>query len=1054
VSINNDTYFNPFPGLRPFEEDEEYLFFGREKQIDELLDRLRTNHFLAVIGASGSGKSSLVKSGLLPSLYSGYMAEAGSRWRVTLFRPGSNPIREMAQALAQPGVLYDDSDVIDMMGGIIETTLRRSSLGLTEAVKQSDISERDNLLLVVDQFEELFRFSKYEKNVKTGKRDAPAFINLLLEASRQKEIPIYIVFTMRSDFLGDCTEFRGFPEAINKGQYLIPRMKRDERKDAIAGPIAVGGAKISKRLLTRLLNDVGDNPDQLPILQHALMRTWDHWKTNSNEDEEIDLYNYEESGTMLHALSQHAEEAFSEIRTNEGKVLCQKLFKAITDKGSDSRGIRRPTALGEICALAECELKEMAEIIEIFRKPGRSFLMPAHETELTADSIIDISHESLMRIWTRLIKWVDDEGQSAETYVRLSESAALYQEGKAGVWRDPELQVALRWKELNKPNQLWANRYDPSFERAMAFLAYSKEQHDFALAQVEKQRKRRLLFVRVFVGILAVAFVVAIGFAIKAWRAQGIAEEAKNEALKEKNLAEKQKTEIDGLYHQTESLLSQSDSLLTESDSLKVEALAKQKISDSLRLAAQASEARATSALARLDGALTVLTQQKDEIDKKYEQLVAAQNAADSAKVAAAIAEQETKNLKLSSTSKTLAIKAMRLYDDGQYESAVTLAMHAYYFHNDTLPNEALYPALAKVLHKPNSSRSDLVRIHNRHEVRSVDVDALGKFFVTGGEDGHIRIWAYSSNRALEEVYSYDTREAVRTVRITPDGKFIFASLVNGAVYRYENRFNSLENRKLVELRFGSIAHSIEFASTSSGQKVVIGYPNTQLIFDALTLDEVLIFNEKNVVTLATFNQGDTCRIAIYKPDSNVVIWRYNGASTSLSNPQEIPFSGKITAMTYSPDGKFMAFGTSGGTIQLWNNREQKLVQTFSGHKSSITQLCFNHQSTQLASSSFDFSARLWPVSQAAVEQGTLILQEGNQWIRSLTYLPGDDALVVVGNNGLVQIWPTTKHVIAERICNFIQPIEASVIKQHIDDFTYDYIQKPEYKQTAPCLYK
>ena len=200
-----------------------------------------------------------------------------------------------------------------MYSSIIESTLRRSTLGLAEAVKQSNLSSHENLLVVIDQFEELFRFNRYEKRSRDGKRDSLHFISLLLNASQQRNVPIYVVFTMRSDFLGECTQFRGLPEAINEGQYLIPRMTREERKAAITGPVAVGGATITPRLVTRLLNDVGDNPDQLPILQHALMRTWDHWLEEGSHDEVIDLEHYEAIGTMKKSLSLHAEEAYESL---------------------------------------------------------------------------------------------------------------------------------------------------------------------------------------------------------------------------------------------------------------------------------------------------------------------------------------------------------------------------------------------------------------------------------------------------------------------------------------------------------------------------------------------------------------------------------------------------------------------------------------------------------------------------------------------------------------------------------------------------------------------
>ena len=265
---------NPFPGLRPFEFHENHLFFGRDTQTDELLRRLRLNRFLAVIGSSGSGKSSLVRAGLLPDLCGGFMVKAGSSWRITVCRPGDDPVHNLAVKLSGADVLGAPERDATVQTGILEMTLRRSALGLVEVVRETRMAQTENLLVVVDQFEELFRFKPASSGVHPEDEPA-AFVKLLLNAARQDQLPIYIVITMRSDYLGDCAQFRDLPETINEGMYLIPRMTRDQRREAITGPVAVGGGQIAPRLVNRLLNDVTENPDQLPILQHALMRTWD-----------------------------------------------------------------------------------------------------------------------------------------------------------------------------------------------------------------------------------------------------------------------------------------------------------------------------------------------------------------------------------------------------------------------------------------------------------------------------------------------------------------------------------------------------------------------------------------------------------------------------------------------------------------------------------------------------------------------------------------------------------------------------------------------------------
>ncbi len=498
---------NPFPGLRPFREDEEYLFFGRENQVDAMVDKLAATHFLAVVGTSGSGKSSLVNCGLRPALHGGLMARAGTSWRMAQFRPGNDPMRALARALAEDGVLFKGYQAAGLtLAEIVDTTLRMSKLGLIDIYEQANLGKDVNLLVVVDQFEELFRYRQpaagQQQNVTGVTEEATAFVNLLLAAKEQTSYPIYIVLTMRSDFLGDCTQFSGLAEAINAGQYLVPRMTRDERRAAISGPVGVGGAEISPVLLTRLVNDVGDNPDQLSILQHALNRTWARWK-GSGDNGLLDLPHYQSIGTMAHALDQHAEKAYAELTTARQRHICEKLFKALTDKATDPRGVRRPTRLDTLCALAEATPAEITQVIDVFRKPSRSFLMPPAEDALEARTMIDISHESLMRVWERLKSWTEQEAQSAHMYCRLAETAVLHDKGKAGLWDDPDLQGAIDWHDNDRPNKDWAQRYDPGFDGAMAFLQKSKEARDTEVAEIEFSHKMRSVR-NVIVGIVLI----------------------------------------------------------------------------------------------------------------------------------------------------------------------------------------------------------------------------------------------------------------------------------------------------------------------------------------------------------------------------------------------------------------------------------------------------------------------------------------------------------------------------------------------------------------------
>lgn len=463
---------NPFPGLRSFETYETHLFFGRDGQSDELLQILARNRFVAVVGVSGSGKSSLVRAGLLPAIERGFMAGAGSNWRILTIRPGATPMQNLATALSQSTALEAAELDIGRRQTLVDAALSRDSFGLIEAARLTRSTSRENLLVLVDQFEEIFRLGS--ARFKTADAEDPAaFVRLLLEAIHQTEVPIYVAITMRSDFLGDCARFRDLPETLNRAQYLIPRMTREQRRQAIEGPIAVGDATITPRLVQRLLNDLGDEPDQLPILQHALMRTWEAWCREGKFDSPIDLDHYEGIGGMADALSRHADEAYAELDERAQRI-ARRLFQCISEKGPDNREIRRPTRLSEICAIAEADQEAVTKGIDCFRSHGRTFLVPpAHET-LNPNSVIDVSHESLIRLWNRLRRWTDEEAEDAATYKRLADDAARNKAGRVALLRDPGLAATLEWRATRQPNVAWADRYAPGFSDAMEFLDHSR----------------------------------------------------------------------------------------------------------------------------------------------------------------------------------------------------------------------------------------------------------------------------------------------------------------------------------------------------------------------------------------------------------------------------------------------------------------------------------------------------------------------------------------------------------------------------------------------------
>ena len=284
----------PFPGLRPYAAADNYWFFGRDEQSLALYRLLDRGRLIAVVGSSGSGKSSVVRAGLLPLLEEETRADGGRSWRWWEMRPGDAPMARLTETLADGA--DDDATARAVLAAHRERLgflLRQSSFGLLDALGECGLPTGTTPLVLVDQFEELFRFADLpgsEAARAARREEAASFVQLLLEAARTADPPIRVVLTMRSDYLGDCARFHGLPEAVTASQFLVPSLTRDQREEAIRGPIGRAEGRITDDLVEWLLNDSSEEHDQLPVLQHALMRTWQLARQSGRRELTLDLY--------------------------------------------------------------------------------------------------------------------------------------------------------------------------------------------------------------------------------------------------------------------------------------------------------------------------------------------------------------------------------------------------------------------------------------------------------------------------------------------------------------------------------------------------------------------------------------------------------------------------------------------------------------------------------------------------------------------------------------------------------------------------------------------
>lgn len=483
VDLRENRVVCPYPGLRPFAPDESEIFFGRERQTDALLAKLRHRHFLAVVGSSGCGKSSLVRAGMMSALAAGFMVDAGPDWRMASMRPGHEPFRRLARALLQPEALGPERK--GDAEALVHAELRRGRRGLLDVLDDTPLPARTNLLLLVDQFEEIFRFRE-----QVNPDEADAFVGMLIgTVSGVMQSPeryrVYVAITMRSDFLGDCATFAAFPELVTEGQFLTPRLLRDECQAAIEGPARVQGGRVEPALVNRLMNDFGPDPDRLPLLQHVLMRMWvravEGGRCVDGTGPTLTVDDYTRVGGIEQALSNHADEVLRELGNNDRRI-AEIMFRRLCERAAGRRDLRTPARVRDIAAVAGVAPEDVIRISEVFRRPDRSFLMPATDVLLTPDDTLDIGHESLIGEWTTLRRWAEDESRIATQYRRLVETAALRATREAELLHDKDLERARLWRDAAKPTEAWAARYGTStdFTSSMQFL-------DDSIAEAERQ---------------------------------------------------------------------------------------------------------------------------------------------------------------------------------------------------------------------------------------------------------------------------------------------------------------------------------------------------------------------------------------------------------------------------------------------------------------------------------------------------------------------------------------------------------------------------------------
>jgi energy-coupling factor transporter ATP-binding protein EcfA2 len=1124
----------PYPGLRPFNEEESIFFKGREQQVERLVKRLEEKKFLMVNGASGDGKSSLIYAGVIPHAKAGFFKAKYNNWIVADFRPERSPLKNLTASICRQLKIEDTAKTEKELGygfSALCDLYKASSFYIDETKPEwlnADEKERKvikrkgaNLLVLVDQFEEFFTNPEnYQNGIPSI--ESQKTVNLLLETYKlatAQDLPIYVVCTMRSDYIGQCAAFRGLPEAIGYSQFFVPRLKRQEIEQVIVGPAKLAGCSVSIRLIQTLLNSLNEGFDQLPIMQHALNQIW---KMADHGHQEMDLIHLAKVGgiapklllpedklkferwfetiptykkqllstpSLSNVLNMHANELMifasdsyqsisnQTISEESVKAIIETSFKALT-RVDAGRAVRRRTTPLEIINLHRSEkidLEKLNAVLTIFRLQGNTFLQPfmgenGEHKIINEHTILDITHESLIRNWNLLRNWAYEENENYNTWKEVEKQLNRWVDSKFSsqyLLAIGPLSIYKAWFENFKPNKYWLLKYDDSkventikerkADEIIQNLASFLRKSDFAL-----KKKRRLL-----IGFTSLAFVLLGSLAYWAFtqyiRSESFLQLANVQtvnALNEKAKAEKQK----------EMALAAKN----EAENSKLKAIESAEIALSAKDAANKAKAEALllKNIAELEKnkALKQTVIAKRESEKAGEQKLIAEKAKDMA----LLAEEKAKKLSLMALAQNLAYKSTFIDNDHQLKAL--LALEAYYIASK-LKNEVKDPAIYEAL---RAAQSDLeFRNFKKQNNTSLYIEDIRTTFkrqanLKGTSVGYIKTepaaMSFSSTLghmiiagkmpywfdwncekdSLNNICYFGKSKEIRNVWMSADAYILLSQYANNEILCWSPGFSiglkPLTTKGNIKNYKGQRAKEIKIelprkiivkaAFSPNSSSLVIAYKDsTIMIFKIINNKDLYISLNKtcefklldNVQSLAVSNDGNTVYYGNLKGLVNSIAIQENKTTKNVFKPSDRWEKNKQTVakaicLNLAADESYLGVGYNDGNIGFCKfvNGDIKSYQLYEKHAAQVEQLIFDENAQLMITAGADKAIKVFELNNLASKPVTI--RNHGEKVRSLLLYDGH-TLIGAGLSGVIWKWELNSE-------NLKAEIEPQILRQ------------------------
>jgi WD40 repeat protein/transcriptional regulator with XRE-family HTH domain len=1008
---------SPYKGLLFFDESDADLFFGRENLTAHLAKRVSglasdsPLHFLAVVGASGSGKSSLVRAGLAVALKQ-------ASWDVRIFTPGDDPLKalemqfELGQGPAGPG----------------------------------------RLLILVDQFEEVFTACHNESG-------RASFIEKLFDLAQEPSGNGFVVIALRADFYSHCAQYPILRQAVAANQEYIGQMTVEELRRAIEQPAKRGGWELESGLVDLLLHDIGaydsgePEPGALPLLSHALLATWER-----RRGRKFTLAGYHATGGVRGAIAETAESLFTDQLNQTQQGLAREVFLRLTELGEGTEDTRRRATLNELVR-GSTETTQLTGVLNT--------LAEARLITINADSA-EVAHEALIREWQRLHEWLTQDREGLQLHRHLTEAAhewELLERDPGALYRGSRLAQAREWEaqhptELNIGEKAFLNA-SIEWEQREAREREAQRQRELEaaqkLAETQEQAAARLRIrnrLITSVGVIALVLAVLTGiFALSsnqqrnsAQSAQATAQVASTQAVADFTRAEAQRIAVESnnlmLNNGDPNLIAllairslalqytpAGDAALSSVTNLQApprelkghtKPIIAISISPDGKYLATASE-DSTARLWDIATGQTIRTftghtdkiegiafspDGKNLVTVSYDQTIRLWDVASGQTLKIIQGTGEMYDVAFSPQGRFIITSGANPPDPHIWDVVTGQAVHILTGHTGPTTLVAYSPDGKYVLTGSMDTTARLWDAATGEQLKvftgPVGVDAVGftpdgKFLLTGSEDDTTRLWNPVTGQMVREFPNNEPPgSAINNLTVSPDGKYLVT-----VSYDRTARLWDLATGQFIRYFGGrpGVLEAVKF--TPDGKQVVIaGDDNVARIWSMQTFQGGMVFSGHTASLREVAFSPDGKLVVTASEDHTARIWDpANGQTVMILKGHTAEVYGAV----FSPDGRQVLTSSVDGTARLWDAVNGAELRRFVGHTDTVNKAIFSPDGKYVVTASYDGTARVWDAQTAQ----TLVIyrSQGPGHINRIAFSPDGKTVATSGDDGTVRIW-------------------------------------------------